>query len=859
MKLFSIHTSLRVVLVCLSIGFGLSACGPGTHYSEGDTQFFASENPYAPIIKLQGDNPYFHEVKTAFVDPGFSARSLSDGDLSSNVFVQSGVNADELGEFEVTYSVLSKEGLLAQVKRKVVVRDTTAPNLSLNGASEQILERTGQYVELGYLANDNYDSDSSLNVSVTGSVDSLQIGTYTLHYQVTDSSGNSSSLKSRIIHVVDTTPPVISITQPSPAFIVNAFNQWVIVTSGLCSEEDQEVSVTNTVDSKQVDCVDGHWSATLNFTGLADGPVSIIAQQHDEADNPSEVLVNGLKDTEAASLSIVSPLSGFYVNQASQSTFVTSGTCSEIDQPVNVTNGVDNRMVNCEAGFWLASLNFSGVTEGAISIQVSHQDLARNTPGTDRVNGVLDRTPPTVSISAPANLIVNIASGEQIQTSGTCSENNRQVSIGNGADTKTPLCVGHQWSTALNFSALNEGSIYIHADLMDAAGNSAIQASLLGNKDIHAPVITINGGNPTQVNLCESYSDAGASAIDNLDGSVPVQTDNPVDTLVAANYQVIYSAEDAAGNPAEGIRDVSVLGLDLDGFTYSRGLSTRTHVEAIANVPAANYALCSDIDFNANEDFVPIALSFQGKLHGQGFKFINITIHQVSDNEVGIFSNSSSNALIRNLILDGVIVEGRDSVGSLVGLNHGKIRQVRVQNASVSGSETGSAVGGLVGLSEKDAEIREASVVFSTVRGEREIGGLVGKNRGEIHDSFSAASVTSTASSDSKTGGLVGKMDRMGGDNPMVVHSYSQGFVEGIDSVGGLIGENSYNETVVASTWDTETSGVEGPSSDEDRYGIPLTTVEMQTESTFDLLGWNLISIWLVPVSSYPEHFWYQP
>ncbi|PIR22388.1 MAG: hypothetical protein COV44_08240 [Deltaproteobacteria bacterium CG11_big_fil_rev_8_21_14_0_20_45_16] len=953
MKLFSIHTNLRVVLVCLSIGFGLSACGSGTQYSDADAQFFASENPFAPIINLQGGNPYFHEVKTAFIDPGYSARSLSDGDLSSKVLVQSSVNSNELGEFDVSYFVLSKEGLLAQARRKVVVRDSTPPSLSLNGASEQTLERTNDYIELGYLANDNYDS--SLNVSVTGSVDSSKIGTYRLEYQVSDSSGNSSDPKTRLVYVVDTVPPVISITQPAPEFIVNSFNQSAIATSGTCSEQDQDVTVTNTLDSKQVDCVDGEWSTSLNFTGLADGPVSIIAQQLDEANNLSEVSVNGTKDintptvsimnpasdgyfvnagnqynfetsgscsengsnnvvvsngvdqkiincsanhwsttlnfgsflegpvtiqadhsdasgnpailairhgykdTVAATVTIASPLSGFYVNQANQFSYPTYGSCSETDQPINVTNGVDNQMVNCDAGFWSASLDFSGVIEGSVSIQVSHLDLAGNSPGTDQVNGTLDRTPPSVSISTPANLVVNIASGEQIQTSGMCSENSRQVSVSNGSDSKTPVCTANQWTATLDFSGLNEGPIYIHADLVDEAGNPAVQASLQGLKDVHAPVITINGDNPIQLNLCATYEDLGASAYDNLDGSVSVQTDNPVDELVAANYRVTYSAEDAAGNPAEEVRDVGVLGLDLDGDTYLRGLRTRANVEAIASAPAAHYALCSDIDFNANEDFVPIGPSFQGKFHGQGFKFTNITIHQSSDNEVGVFSDSSSGAVIRNLILDTVIVEGRNSVGSLVGINRGEIHQVRVQNAVISGNDMATAIGGLVGLSETDAEIHEASVVSSSISGEREIGGLVGRNRGEIHDSFSGASVTSTASSNSKVGGLVGKMDRVGRDDPIVFHSYSQGAVEGLDVVGGLIGENSYDDTVIASTWDEETSGIEGPSPDEDRFGIALTTVEMQTESTFDSLGWNLISIWFISIDSYPEHFWYQP
>ena len=52
-----------------------------------------------------------------------------------------------------------------------------------------------------------------LSVSVSGSVDVNTVGDYVLTYSAGDPSGNSDS-KTRMVHVVDTTPPVIGAAGP---------------------------------------------------------------------------------------------------------------------------------------------------------------------------------------------------------------------------------------------------------------------------------------------------------------------------------------------------------------------------------------------------------------------------------------------------------------------------------------------------------------------------------------------------------------------------------------------------------------------------------------------------------------------
>ena len=93
------------------------------------------------------------------------------------------------------------------------------------------------------------------------------------------------------------------------------------------------------------------------------------------------------------------------------------------------------------------------------------------------------------------------------------------------------------------------------------SGSSNFQDVLLASFDITNPVITITGDNPASVAKGETYTDAGATALDNVDGDVTssIQTTINVDTsTVGTNNTVTYSVRDTAGNVGTAIRAVHV-------------------------------------------------------------------------------------------------------------------------------------------------------------------------------------------------------------------------------------------------------------------------------------------------------------
>lgn len=76
--------------------------------------------------------------------------------------------------------------------------------------------------------------------------------------------------------------------------------------------------------------------------------------------------------------------------------------------------------------------------------------------------------------------------------------------------------------------------------------------------DTIAPVITLVGDDAVEVKLDSTYTDAGASATDTVDGSVDVITTGSVDTSAAGAYTFTYTATDTAGNKASQTRTVTV-------------------------------------------------------------------------------------------------------------------------------------------------------------------------------------------------------------------------------------------------------------------------------------------------------------
>lgn len=117
-------------------------------------------------------------------------------------------------------------------------------------------------------------------------------------------------------------------------------------------------------------------------------------------------------------------------------------------------------------------------------------------------------------------------------------------------------------------------------DGKDAAGNFATQVTRLVHviappptPDTTAPVITVLGNNPETILLGSTYTDAGATAIDDKDGTRSVATVGTVNTKFPNVYTITYTATDIAGNSATATRVVNVSDVISDLAVLSSDLN----------------------------------------------------------------------------------------------------------------------------------------------------------------------------------------------------------------------------------------------------------------------------------------------
>ena len=107
------------------------------------------------------------------------------------------------------------------------------------------------------------------------------------------------------------------------------------------------------------------------------------------------------------------------------------------------------------------------------------------------------------------------------------------------------------------------GSYSVTYTVSDTAGNAAIAVvrTVTVTADVTdqtAPVISLLGEDLLDIELGTSYADAGASALDNIDGDLTaaILVNSTVNTYAVGSYSVTYTVSDTAGNAATPVTRV---------------------------------------------------------------------------------------------------------------------------------------------------------------------------------------------------------------------------------------------------------------------------------------------------------------
>ncbi|KAB8058115.1 filamentous hemagglutinin N-terminal domain-containing protein [Janthinobacterium sp. FT14W] len=227
---------------------------------------------------------------------------------------------------------------------------------------------------------------------------------------------------------------------------------------------------------------------------------------------------------------------------------------------------------------------------------------------------------------------------------------------------------------------------------------------------------------------------------------------------------------------------------------YSTTIQNAHQLQLMAMAPGAAYVLGSNIDAAGTAGgkdvwttagFVPVgteAHPFTGSLDGRGYTVSGLTIDRPTYDYVGLIGYTNPGSLISNIgLLDGS-VKGNFAVGALVGSNAGLVSNSHA-STTVSGDNN---VGGLVG--ENYGGTISASHASGKVSGVADrVGGLAGSNSGSVTGSYA----TGDASGLRNVGGLVGDNRGYDGAIAQVSGSYASGNITAVeDNAGGLVGYN---------------------------------------------------------------------
>jgi len=174
-----------------------------------DEMFFIDNTP--PVINLIGDSEITVEVWWSYFDSWATASDNFDGDISSEIQITGNINMSLVWLYTMTYNISdSAWNNATEVIRTVNVVDTTLPVITLNGTSPTYVEFGNNYIELWATWSDNVDGNWTISI-ISWSVNTWIIWSYSLEYIYVDNAWNTWS-EYRTINIVDTTPPIISLS-----------------------------------------------------------------------------------------------------------------------------------------------------------------------------------------------------------------------------------------------------------------------------------------------------------------------------------------------------------------------------------------------------------------------------------------------------------------------------------------------------------------------------------------------------------------------------------------------------------------------------------------------------------------------
>jgi hypothetical protein len=148
-----------------------------------------------------------------------------------------------------------------EVVTQISDADLVGPVITLVG-SDEVVECNDTYSDAGATAEDNIDGDVTANIVVGGTVDTTTPGIYDITYDVQDVALNPATQVVRVVEVVDTVAPVITLLGDPE---VTTYVGGTYVDDGATAADSCDAAVNVTVDTSAVNMSEaGDYTVTLS-------------------------------------------------------------------------------------------------------------------------------------------------------------------------------------------------------------------------------------------------------------------------------------------------------------------------------------------------------------------------------------------------------------------------------------------------------------------------------------------------------------------------------------------------------------------------------------------------------------------
>ena len=368
----------------------------------------------------------------------------------------------------------------------------------------------------------------------------IDLGQYTFEISnvVLSSESNNQNISSEALRVgyidvvEDTTIPVITLTGDATVTIEVGSTYTDAGATALDNYDGDitdDIEAVSTVDTSTV----GTYTVTYDVS---------------DANNNDAVQVIRTVNVEDTTIPVITLTGDATVTIEVGSTYTDAGATAQDNYDGDITSSIVT----------VSTVNTSIVGVYSVSYNVTDTNGNPAAEVTRTVN-VVDTTIPVITLTGDATVTIEV--GTTYTDSGATAQDNYDGDI-----TDDIVTVSTVDTEAV-------GTYTVTYDVSDANNNDAVQVIRTVNvEDTTIPVITLTGDATVTIEVGSTYTDAGATALDNYDGDITddIEAVSTVDTEAVGTYTVTYDVSDANNNDAvQVIRTVNVVDTTIPVITLT--------------------------------------------------------------------------------------------------------------------------------------------------------------------------------------------------------------------------------------------------------------------------------------------------